>query len=94
MKKELSIKLIDGEFSNDDALLVLRELIYKKINFHEANLFSSHIRGIEDSINSKNRIAALKLELAKIEEFFELLNDKENISIISNISVKQEKVIK
>jgi len=92
--KKLNIKLIDGEFNNADALLILRELIYKKINFHEANLFSSHIRGVEDSINSKNRIAALKKELAKIEEFFELLNDNDHISIESSIAVKQESLAK
>jgi hypothetical protein len=88
MEKELDIKLINGVFSSADGLLVIRELLIKKITFHETNLFSSDVRGVQDTLKSEERLIALKEELKKIDAFFLDLSSTDFISIESNIKVK------
>lgn len=57
--KELNFKLIDGEFSADEAQKILMSLINNKIDFHNLFAFSNHIRFNNDVNGSKKRIEEL-----------------------------------
>lgn len=57
--KTHTLKLIDGEFSADEAQKVLMSLINNKIDFHHLFAFSNHIRFNNDVNGSKKRIEEL-----------------------------------
>lgn len=52
-------KLIQGDFSSQDAKTVLMSVINSKINFHNLNAFSEFVKNNEDCETSKQRISAL-----------------------------------
>ena len=63
MNKSESITLIDGQFSSDDAFVLLTNLYSSKIKFHQLKNFSSMERfGKEDEM-SLERISKLKENL-------------------------------
>lgn len=62
-------KLIEGDFSTEEAKKVLLSLINNKIDYHNLNAFSDFIRNNESLDKSKNRI----LELTKTREAISLL---------------------
>lgn len=82
-------KLIDGEFSPDDAKKVLLSILNSKINFHNLLSFSNHIRFNNDINTSKNRIEELNNTKTAILELIEKAT-KENLTfkIKSNISIE------
>lgn len=57
--RELNYKLIDGEFSAEEAQKILMSLINNKIDFHTLFAFSNHIRFNGDVNASKKRIEEL-----------------------------------
>jgi len=59
MKNNTEFKLIDGVFSLEDADRVLTTLINYKIDYHNREDFSNHIRFNKDIENSKKRIQEL-----------------------------------
>lgn len=66
MNKSESITLIDGQFSSDDAFVLLTNLYSSKIKFHQLKNFSSMERfGKEDEM-SLERISKLKENLETI----------------------------
>ncbi len=66
MSKSESITLIDGQFSSDDAFVLLTNLYSSKIKFHQLKNFSSMERfGKEDEM-SLERISKLKENLETI----------------------------
>lgn len=71
MKNEQVLKLIDGVFSPQAAEKVLTTLINSKINYHNLEDFSNHIRFNKDIAHSKKRIAELNEEKEKIKNLLE-----------------------
>lgn len=66
MNKSKTITLIDGQFSSDDAFVLLTNLYSSKIKFHQLKNFSSMERfGKEDEM-SLERISKLKENLETI----------------------------
>ena len=59
MKDNTEFKLIDGVFSLEDADRVLTTLINYKIDYHNREDFSNHIRFNKDIEHSKKRIQEL-----------------------------------
>jgi hypothetical protein len=64
-------KLIQGEFSSQDAKTVLMSVINSKINFHNLNAFSEFVKNNEDCETSKQRISVLTSSLEDINKFLE-----------------------
>jgi hypothetical protein len=73
--KELNFKLIDGEFSAEEAQKILMSLINNKIDFHNLVAFSNHIRFNGDVNGSKKRIE----ELTKTREEIAEITKKANL---------------
>ncbi len=66
--KDLNFKLIDGEFSAEEAQKVLLSLVNYKIDFHNLIAFSNHIRFNNDIEGSKKRIEELTKTREEIAE--------------------------
>lgn len=82
-------KLIDGEFSPDDAKKVLLSILNSKINFHNLLSFSNHIRFNNDINTSKNRIEELNnTKTAIIELIDKATKDNLSLKIKSNITIE------
>lgn len=82
-------KLIDGEFSPDDAKKVLLSILNSKINFHNLLSFSNHIRFNNDINTSKNRIEELNNTKTAIIEFIDkATKDNLSLKIKSNITIE------
>lgn len=82
------IKLIDGQFSPEDAREILMSLFTKKLQFHEMNNLSSKERfGKEDPMASI-RIPELKESLEKINEIIKNAErEKEILEIKSTVNI-------
>jgi hypothetical protein len=74
MNKESTheFKLIDGQFNADDALHVLISLFNSKINYHQLESFSNHIRHGSDLSVSENRVQSLRNSIEGIKEVIKL----------------------
>lgn len=78
MNKSESITLIDGQFSSDDAFVLLTNLYSSKIKFHQLKNFSSMERfGKEDEM-SLERISKLKENLETILTLMKEANVDDN----------------
>jgi hypothetical protein len=78
MNKSKTITLIDGQFSSDDAFVLLTNLYSSKIKFHQLKNFSSMERfGKEDEM-SLERISKLKENLETILTLMKEANADEN----------------
>ena len=87
--KELNFKLIDGEFSAEEAQKILMSLINNKIDFHSLFAFSNHIRFNGDVNGSKRRIEELTKTREEIIEVTKKANiEGYNFSIKSTISLE------
>ncbi len=64
-------KLIQGDFSPQDAKTVLMSVINSKINFHNLNSFSEFVKNNEDCELSKHRISVLTSSLEDINKLLE-----------------------
>ena len=64
-------KLIEGNFSSQDAKTVLMSVINSKINFHNLNAFSEFFKNNEDCEISKRRISVLTSSLEDINKLLE-----------------------
>lgn len=64
-------KLIQGDFSPQDAKTVLMSVINSKINFHNLNSFSEFVKNNEDCETSKQRISVLTASLVDINKLLE-----------------------
>jgi hypothetical protein len=52
-------KLIEGDFSSQDAKTVLMTVINSKVDFHNLNTFSEFVKKNETCETSKRRVSAL-----------------------------------
>ena len=60
MENIQQLTLIDGTFAPTEARKLLTDLISRKINYHQLEMFSNEQRFGKDISNSKKRIEALK----------------------------------
>lgn len=92
MKNNQEFKLIDGTFSIEDANKVLTTLLNYKIDYHNREDFSNHIRFNKNIEHSKKRIQELTEAKEQIRSLI-LNSDSEDIKFVikSNISIEIEK---
>ena len=92
MKNNQKFKLIDGTFSIEDANKVLTTLLNYKIDYHNREDFSNHIRFNKNIEHSKKRIQELTEAKEQIRSLI-LNSDSEDIKFVikSNISIEIEK---
>ena len=84
MKKQHSLKLIEGKFLATEAKEILTNIYTAKINFHQMKNFSSMERfGKEDKIAVK-KIPALKKELGKLQKILVAAKEKNKKLIITS----------
>mgnify|MGYP003522599542 FL=1 len=91
MKQNQSFTLIDGLFSVEDAKDILLMLFNYKIDYHNREDFSNHIRFNKDLAHSQLRITELMNSRDKIMEMLEHKDLKSAKLIInSTITVRIE----
>lgn len=88
MKKTEGVyQLIDNTFSPAEAEKVLIKLINSKINYHNLEDFSNHIRFNNDPIHSKKRIQELNETKEKIKELIAIAEQK-GVNLIVNSTIE------
>ena len=89
MQQHYHLKLIDGTFAPSEAGKILFELINRKINYHQMELFSNNERFSNDISSSVKRIEELKLTQNLLKEIIGYANDKkQQLQISSFIEIK------
>lgn len=79
----MNIQLIEGQFSANESIAIISEMIQVKIRFHESKIKSTH--GEEDIKMREKKIKHLQNELAKVRTY---ISGKENpIAITSQINL-------
>ena len=92
MENSLNYKLIDGSFSVEDAEKILTTLFNYKIDYHNREDFSNHIRFNDNIKNSIKRIEELKSTQKDISKVLnEIKNENLRLIIKSEISITFEK---
>lgn len=71
MKKINNYKLIEGDFDPVDASKILFTLVNSKINYHNLDAFSSHVRYGTSLVSQNKRIE----ELTEVNKAIKLLGD-------------------
>lgn len=92
MIRDKNFKLIDGIFTAEDAEKVLTALLNYKIDYHNREDFSNHIRFNQDIEHSKKRIQELIATKEEVKQMIEN-SKKEGFKLVVNstISVHLEK---
>jgi hemerythrin superfamily protein len=91
MNKIEKLKLIEGEFSFNEAREILTSMFNSKINFHNIQNWSSQERYGKDNETAQKKIPLLKNEIEKLEEIIleaKANNKKLVINSEINISLK------
>lgn len=88
MEKE-TYDLIKGDFTPEEALEVVNDLFLKKINFHNAQIFSQMVRfGTKDPARER-RVKELKMAQAKARDLIEEARESgKSIRLNSSISIE------
>lgn len=81
MEATYNYKLIEGVFKPSEAQRMLLDLINAKINYHNLDSFSNHIRFNTEFSSSKIRIEELAKTSESIKELIELANNN-NMQLI------------
>jgi hypothetical protein len=80
MKKH-KVKLIDGNFENANAKLILLDLIENKIKHHELKEFSNIIRFGNDREKLSKRVQELIQEKKNLVEWLDSIDKRKTIKI-------------
>jgi len=89
MQNNQRLKLIDGTFAPSEAGKILFELISRKINYHQMELFSNKERFSSDFSNSVKRIEELKHTQNVLKKIIDHANEKQQkLQIDSFIEIK------
>jgi hypothetical protein len=84
MKKNETLRIIDGNFNYDEAKEILMNILSSKINFYCLKNWSSQERfGIED-VSAQKRIPALRNEVKKLEEILSEAKAKNKQLVVSS----------
>ena len=88
MNKIVTLKLVEGNFSNEEAKEVLMNIFSAKINFHETKNFSSKERFGKPDTTAEKRIPELKMELEKVlQVVLEAKSNNKKLKITSKIEI-------
>lgn len=91
MKNTETLKLIDGQFVNDDAGEILMNLFTTKINFYNLKNLSTYVRFGCDDETAQERITNLRAEIEKLQSLLAaakatnkkiVINSQVNISLV------------
>jgi hypothetical protein len=74
----ISLNLIDGHFSPQDAEHLLRDIIHAKMNHHKRRI-SEHVLNEEDVKHSEKRIKLLEEELRKALVLVQTASENDDI---------------
>jgi hypothetical protein len=92
MEHNQNFKLIDGIFAADEAEKIINALLNYKIDYHNREDFSNHIRFNQSIENSKNRIQELTTTKEEIKKLIADSKSKNlNLVINSTITIRLEK---
>lgn len=92
MENKQEYKLIDGTFTSEEAEKVLTALFNYKIDYHNREDFSNHIRFNKNIEHSKKRIQELTETKKAIKDMIESSKSNNfNLVINSTISISLEK---
>jgi hypothetical protein len=88
MNKIEKLKLIEGEFSFNEAREILTSMFNSKINFHNIQNWSSQERYGKDDETAQKKIPLLKNEIEKLEEIIlEAKTNNKKLVINSEINI-------
>ncbi|WP_396194444.1 hypothetical protein [Flavobacterium sp.] len=91
MSNNKEYKLIDGTFSAEDADQILTALLNYKIDYHNREDFSKHIRFNRDIEHSKKRIQELTETKKAVKDLIaNMESNKFNLVINSTITIRLE----
>lgn len=89
MNKQHDYKFIEGDFSVEEAKMLLMSLINSKVNFHNLNSFSDYARFNKDIEKTNKRISELNVTQDEILKMMEEADSKgKKINIKSTISIE------
>ena len=89
MKKRQTLKLIDGEFSAQDAKEVLLSLYSSKLNFHQMKDFSSNERFGKNDETASKRIPELKESMTAISAIIQDATiKKKNLIVTATVNIE------
>jgi len=92
MKNIKELKLIEGNFSPDEAREILMNVFLGKIQFHQNKKFSSEERFGKEDINAVNRILELKKSMIIISELIDIAKqNNETLKITSEVKIQLSK---
>jgi len=92
MESEQKFKLIQGNFTSDEAKILLYDLIASKIQFHNKEALSIQVRTSGDVTQSTKRIEELKETRQKIELLIDNANkNKLKLQINADIEISLTK---
>lgn len=88
MKTKKSLKIIDGDFSHEEARQILMSMFLSKIDYHIQKNWSSQERYGETDVNAMMRVASLKNEMKKLETLLdEAKSENKRLLINSEILI-------
>jgi 4-diphosphocytidyl-2C-methyl-D-erythritol kinase len=93
MENTQNYKLIDGTFEPLEALRALSGVMNSKINYHNLESFSNHIRFDTEISVSKKRTDELKSSLKDMKEVIEYA-EKNNLKLKINSMIQVELIPK
>lgn len=92
METNKNFKLIDGVFNSKEAKKIIISLINNKINYHNLEDFSNHIRFNNVMSNSQKRISELQSAQKMIEELVDLAEKNQwKLKIESTVEINIQK---
>ena len=80
-------KLIDGNFTIENAKSVLLKLIGDKISYHQLKKFSNEERFNQDHEHSQQRISELSSEREQLLNWLDQFDDSEKLQINCKIEI-------
>lgn len=90
MKKIEKLKLIEGDFSYEEAKEILMNIFSAKIKYHEMKNYSSQERFGKDDETAKIRIPELEKEIDKVKNLvLDAASNNNRLIITSEIIVSQ-----
>lgn len=78
-----AFNLIEGEFTSDEALEILMNLINEKIRFHEVQSLTKMEMGIPGLEKHHERIAYLKKTRTRVKDIIELSKKNKNLVMLN-----------
>ncbi len=92
MKNNITIKLMEGNFTSEQAQRILLELLNSKIRFHRLEIFSAQETGIGNIEHSEQRIIELNREIVALKGFIQQVqNSGMHLNLHGSINIEAVK---